>query len=164
MELSSATVSDLARIVEIYNQAITSGFATADTEVATLESRAPWFESHRNGTYPIYVETDGAVIRGWCSLSPYRPGRNALRFTAEISYYVDKHYHHLGIATRLIQHAIAECGRLRFKTLFAIVLDKNEASIELLKKLEFQIWGHMPKVADFDGQECVHVYLGKRVV
>ena len=39
----------------------------------------------------------------------------------------------------------------------------NWDSIGLLKKFGFEQWGHMPNVADFDGAECGHVYLGKRI-
>ena len=163
MSIRHATESDQLRIIEIYNQAVETGFSTADTEPATVESRADWFSSHQENRYPIYVDDFEEEIRGWCSLSPYRKGRMALRYTAEISYYVDNNFQRLGIATQLAKHAIQDCSRLHLKTLFAIILDTNQASVVLLEKLGFESWGYLPGVADFNGVECGHNYLGKRV-
>ena len=163
MNIRHANKSDRQRIIEIYNQAVETGFSTADTGSATVESRLAWFDGHNEDSYPIYVEEDDGEIRAWCTLSPYRKGRKALRYTAEISYYVDNNFQRLGIATRLIKHALQDCSRLKLKTLFAIILESNLASLGLLEKLGFESWGYLPGVADFNGTECGHTYLGKRV-
>jgi len=163
MTIRHPNESDRERIIEIYNQAVETGFSTADTEPATVEARKAWFESHTKDSYPIYIEKEDNEIRAWCTISPYRKGRLALRYTAEISYYVDNNFQRLGIATRLIKHAIEDCQRLNLKSLFAIILDTNKGSIRLLEKLGFETWGNLPGVADFNGTECGHIYLGKRV-
>jgi L-amino acid N-acyltransferase YncA len=158
-----ATDADLPEIVDIYNQAITLRTATADTSPITVESRRVWMQGHTPEQYPVYVaEANGSVV-GWCSLSPYRPGRMALRHTAEISYYIDERHRGRGFGSGLIPHAIDDCPRLGIKTLFAIILDTNQGSTQLLEKFGFQKWGHMPKVADFDGDECGHLYYGVRI-
>ena len=90
MNIRTANENDFADIVKIYNHAVDEKFATADTEHVSFESRKEWFAQHSSETYPIYVaEQDGEII-GWCSLSPHRPGRKALRTVAEISYYIHK--------------------------------------------------------------------------
>jgi phosphinothricin acetyltransferase len=33
----------------------------------------------------------------------------------------------------------------------------------MMESLGFDRWGHLPRVADFDGEECGHLYFGKRV-
>lgn len=163
MTIRTAVESDLPQIVAIYNQAVATGTSTADTEPTTVDDRRDWLFNHAADRYPIYVDEATDEIRGWCSLSPYRPGRKALRYTAEISYYVHEDYHRKGVATGLIQYAMEDCSRLQLKTLFGILLETNTASVRLLEKLGFEQWGHMPKVADFEGTECGHVYLGKRI-
>ncbi len=55
------------------------------------------------------------------------------------------------------------CPVLQIKTLFAILLEDNCASISLLEKFGFEAWGFMPKVADFDGREVGHLYYGLRL-
>ena len=52
-----------------------------------------------------------------------------------------------------IAHTIGHSTELKIKTLFAILLDINTSSIAILKKFGFSKWGHMPRVADFDGVE-----------
>ncbi len=163
MSIRIAEGTDLAEIVDIYNQAIMEGNATADTKAATIDSRLAWFHSHDRESHPIYVYEQASSVVGWCSLSPYRPGRAALRFTAELSYYVSKDFRKQGIASALIRYAMNDCDRLRIKTLFGILLDTNEPSVRLLKLLGFENWGHLPRVADFDGRECGHLYMGKRI-
>jgi len=99
----------------------------------------------------------------YLTISPYRPGRQALRYTAEVSYYVDFDHHGRGIASNLLQHMIGLCPSLDIKTLFAIILDSNQGSIRLLEKYGFKKWGHLPRVADFDGIEVGHLYYGLRM-
>ena len=158
-----ANIEDLEQITEIYNQAISSKFETADTVEFESKDRLDWFHSHPQNTHPIFVyELDGAVV-GWISISPYRCGRKALRYTAEISYYIHAGFKQKGIGSKLIEYVLSQSKALNFKTLFAIILDKNIASINLLKKFGFAEWGHMPDVADFDGEVCGHVYYGRAV-
>jgi L-amino acid N-acyltransferase YncA len=165
MEITAriATESDLPAIVEIYNQAIALGSATADISPVTLESRELWLQEHRADHYPVFVAIKLDAVAGWCSLSAYRPGRMALRHTAELSYYVDKNTRGTGVGSFLISHAIEQCPTLGIKTLFAIILDINSESAQILEKFGFSKWGHLPDVADFDGRECGHLYYGLRV-
>ena len=163
MNIRIAQAADLDRIVEIYNQAIPSRHSTADISPLQTDDRKAWFSEHTPEKYPIFVtEIDGNVI-GWCSLSPYRSGRMALRFTAEISFYIDHAFHRRGVGRALLEYAMAACPRLEIKSVFGIVLERNVASVRMLEKLGFDRWGHLPRVADFDGEECGHLYFGKRV-
>ena len=163
MTIRTATEKDLAAIVEIYNQAIRSKFETAETTEVTAADKKAWFAEHNPDTHPIFVcETNGKVV-GWLSISPYRKGREALRFTVEISNYVHNDFKRQGIGTKLIQHAINTGKALGYRTLIGIILDKNQASINLLKKFDFEQWAQLPDVADFDGELCGHVYLGRKL-
>ncbi len=161
--IRTAEARDLPALVEIYNQAVALRFATADTRPVTVEDRASWLAGHDPGVHPVFVAEIAGAVAGWCSLSPYRPGRGALRHTAEISYYVHERYRRIGVATLLVEHAIREGPRLGLKTYFAILLDENAASVRLLEKLGFERWGHLPGVADFDGKEVGHLYYGRRL-
>ena len=156
-------MDDLPAIVDIYNQSIPSQQSTGDTQPVRVEDRIAWFAEHRPNEHPIFVaDVDGSVA-GWCSLSAYRPGRAALRFTSEISYYIAPAYHRQGIGSALIEHALTACPALGIKHLFAIVLEGNQASLKLLKKMGFEHWGYLPRVADFDGKEVGHLYYGRHV-
>ncbi len=164
MMIRIAQEEDLAGIVEIYNQAIFLKGATADTEPLTVADRRQWFVEHPPHRYPVWVAEDASVVLGWCSLSPYRPGRKALQHTVEISYYIHEAHRRKGVGSGLIQHAIKQCNGLNIKTVFALLLENNLGSIRILEKFGFARWGHMPNVADFDGEEYGHLIYGKRVI
>ncbi len=156
-----ALPEDLPRIVEIYNQAISTQSVTGDTVPVSVEGRREWFEHHKTDLYPIYVyEAAEGDIRGFLSLSPYRD-RPAMRGTAEVSYYVDYAHHREGIGSTLMNHALADCVRIRKHVLLAIVLEWNQPSIRLLEKFGFEKWGYLPEVANFSGRTCGHLYYGR---
>ncbi len=158
-----AQEGDLPAIVGIYNQAVALKKATAELTPVSVESKRDWLAGHTATQYPVFVaETAGAVV-GWCSLSPYRSGRMALRYTAEISYYIHQDFRRMGIGSQLVSYAMEESRSRGIKTLVAILLDVNVASIRLLERLGFRRWGELPGVADFDGHECGHLYYGFRV-
>jgi L-amino acid N-acyltransferase YncA len=163
MQIRIARIEDLPAIVAIYNQAVPGKRSTADLEPLRPVDRLTWFNEHTPDRYPIYIAAIDGVIAGWCSLSAYRPGRMALRFTAEISYYIGDDFHRKGVASALISHAIDSCRHLSIKSLLAIVLSRNEASVRLLEKFGYQLWGRLPLIADFDGKECDHLYFGLRI-
>lgn len=161
--IRSAEIKDLDSIVEIYNQAIRHKFATADTIEIEPMSKLKWFNNHNPDNYPVYVYELNNNVVGWLSISPYREGREALRFTVEISYYIHEDFRRQGIGKKLVEYGINKSKKLNYKSLFAIILDKNVASIELLINFGFVKWGHMPNIADFGGVECGHVYYGLRI-
>ena len=163
MNIRLALIHDLPSIVDIYNQSIPSKQSTGDLEPLRVEDRRTWFGEHRPDEHPIFVADVEGQVAGWCSLSAYRPGRAALRFTAEISYYISYAYHRRGIATALVEHAVGACPALQIRHVFAIVLEGNQASVELLEKMGFEQWGYLPRVADFDGREVGHLYYGRHV-
>ena len=158
-----ASESDLPAIVEIYNQAVEQRFATADLRPVTIDQRRAWFVAHDPSSYPIHVyEQDQAVV-GWCSFSSYRSGREAVRGTAEISYYVGLGHRAGAWARRSSQHAVREAPRLGKRVLFGILLERNHASIRLMEKCGFELWGRLPDVAIIDGELVSHLYYGRRV-
>src|SRR5512134_551916 len=163
MIIRLAQLDDLPAIVDIYNQSIPSQQSTGDIQPLRVEDRLIWFEEHRPDGHPIFVAEVESQVAGWCSLSAYRPGRAALRFTAEISYYLASAYHRRGIGTALVEHALAACPALQIRHLFAIVLEGNQASLKLLEKMGFEGWGYLPRVADFDGKEVGHLYYGRHL-
>ena len=158
-----ATLSDLPRLVEIYNQAIASHTATADTIPFTVETRRGWFASHISNVYPIYAcEDENGLVTGYLAVSPYRP-RPALARTAEVSYYVDYTQHGKGIGSALMEYALQDARRIGKKVFLAFVLEVNTSSARLLEKFEFTRWGYLPNVAEFDGKLCGHFLFGRDV-
>ena len=163
MRIRTARPSDLQAIINIYNQAIEAGQQTADLTPVSVEDRKSWFESHPPEKYPIFVAEEDGLVVGYCTISPYRPGRMALRHTAEISYFVHSDHHRRGIASQLLEFAVQACYSLDIRTLFAIVLDSNTASVRLLEQHGYERWGHLPDVAVFGETEVGHYYYGLKI-
>ncbi|MBU1014733.1 MAG: GNAT family N-acetyltransferase [Bacteroidetes bacterium] len=163
MEIRFAINVDLKCIVDIYNQAIKAGNATADLTELYPSDRKEWFIEHNENEYPIYVLEINKKIIGWGSLSPYRKGRAGLRTTAEISYYIDYNYHGHGYGKKLIDFIITDCKRLGIKNLFALLLEINETSVIVLERFGFTKWGFMPDVANLNGITCGHFIYGRKI-
>ena len=160
MKIVSAKIEDRAAIVEIYNQAIKAGQNTADTETFTLAERTEWFESHSPEKYPLLVAKEGGVVLGYLTISPYRFGREALKHTAEVSYYIHFDHHRKGVATQLMDAALEMCSSLQIKTLVAILIGCNQGSIKLLDKNGFAEWGRMPNIVELSNNKFDHLYYG----
>ena len=158
-----AQKSDWQAIIDIYNQAVLEEGKTADTEPQSIEGRLNWLEQHLNPKHPILLAEKKSKKVGWCSLSPHRPGRKALDKTAEISFYIDKEFRKKGIGIALIQASIEHAKDSGIKNLFAILLDINTPSVNLLLKMGFEKWGHLPKVAEINGQICGQYIYGKHI-
>lgn len=159
MIIRKAQEKDLEAINRIYNQAVELK-ATADTEPVSAASRMDWFGKHDPALYPVFVSEAESRVTGWLSFSAYRPGRSALRYTAEISYYIDSSFHQTGIGTALVRFAIENAPAYAFRNLFAIILETNTGSIRLMEKCGFEKWGFLPRIADFGGKVCGQVYYG----
>ncbi len=172
MEIRLARQEDLPIINEIYNQAVRQRFCTAHLSEIGMEERTAWFRIHDPGQwaeptelmrYPVYVTLPFQAVTGWVSLGPYRLGRQALAHVAEVSYYVDKQNRGEGTGNRLMEHAIRVAPQFGFSVLIAILLNKNPASIGLLKKFGFERWGAMPGIALINDQEADHLYYGLKL-
>jgi phosphinothricin acetyltransferase len=156
-----ASHADLPAIVEIYNHAVEDRNATGDLEPRTLADQEAWFAAHPPDAYPVYVHEREGVVRGWCSISAYRPGRRATADVGEVSYYVDREHRGQGVGTGLLAHALAHARRIGKRVLFAIVIEGNTGSLALLAKHGFRQWGFLPDVVDIEGVIKGHVYLGR---
>ncbi|MBL7113914.1 MAG: N-acetyltransferase [Bacteroidales bacterium] len=160
MNIRIARQEDLPAIVKIYNQTIATKNSTAEIVTVTVRDKTDWFYQHIPDKYPLFVAEVNHSVVGWASLSPYRPGRDAFRHVAEISFYLHKDFQGKGLGTALIAYVLEKSSEFHFHQLIAMVLDKNTHSIHLLEKFGFKRWAYMPGLANFDGQVCAHVYYG----
>ncbi len=160
LTIRTAIQSDLPALTTIYNQAILAK-QTADTVPFEVSGRQAWFDAHLDPQFPLYTALLDDQIVGYGTLSKYRGGRPALRHVVEISYYLHQSHQGKGIGTRLLQFLLKEAKQLGFQTAYALLLDINIPSVGLLKKLAFQQWGHLPNIAEVDGEICGQYIFGK---
>lgn len=162
IEFREAELSDLPRIVEIYNSTIASRMVTADTEPVSVQSRVKWFEEHDSESRPLFIITIEGETAGWMSFQSFY-GRPAYNSTAEISIYIDDYFRGKGIGQISIQKAIEVSPKLGVKTLLGFIFAHNAPSLKLFSKFGFEKWAHLPQVAELDGIERDLIILGKRV-
>jgi phosphinothricin acetyltransferase len=153
----------LSRVVAIYNASIPGRMATADTAPVTVEAREPWFREFDPAARPLWVFTvAGNDIAGWLGLRSFY-GRPAYRRTVELAVYTDPAAQRRGVAKNLVAHALASAPGLAIATILGFVFAHNIPSLRLLEGAGFQRWGHLPRVAEFDGVERDLVILGRRI-
>lgn len=146
-----ATHADLPTIVHIYNEIIPSRLATADLEPISVASREDWFASFDPTTRPLWVIKDDDRIAGWVSLESFY-GRPAYHQTAEVSIYIDEDFRHQGLGQQSLDHVFAQLPKLGLQNIVAFIFTHNVPSQGLFKKNGFESWGHLPEVAEMDGQ------------
>jgi L-amino acid N-acyltransferase YncA len=162
MQIRDAIAPDLPAIVEIYNATIASRIVTADMDPVSVESRWQWFQAHRPDRHPLWVMVDDSEVLGWLGFQPFY-GRPAYDQTAELSIYIAPSQRRRGIGQTLLQQAIAHSPTLGIRTLLGFIFADNVASVQLFQRFEFESWGCLPRVANFDGVERDLVILGRRL-
>ncbi|HXJ21633.1 MAG TPA: GNAT family N-acetyltransferase [Polyangia bacterium] len=160
--LRDAREDDLDAIVRIYNASIPGRLATADTEPVSTESRRAWFRDRDLARHPIWVAEREGRVAGWLSFGKFY-GRPAYAATSELSVYIDPAFQRGGIATELIEQAIARAPALGITTLLGFVFAHNDGSVALCRRFGFELWGHLPRIAVLDGVERDLLILGRRV-
>ncbi|MGK0552261.1 GNAT family N-acetyltransferase [Enterococcus faecalis] len=163
IQLTPAQKDDLAYIVAVYNQAITTRLATADLTPITVESRLTWFAQHQDYKHPLWLIQRGNEVVGWASLSSFY-GRPAYQQTVEVSIYIDPAYQGQKIGSAALQQVIQQAQLRSMTTLLAFVFSHNLPSLTLFEKAGFEAWGKLPGVAYLDDQEaCDLTILGKKI-
>jgi len=160
--IRDATEDDLQAIVDIYNAAIPGRLATADTAPVSVESRRAWLRDRDFACRPVWVFEGDDRVEAWLSVGNFY-GRPAYAATAEISIYVAPGAQRRGLATLLMEEAVARAAGLGIRTFLGFVFAHNERSVALCGRFGFETWGRLPRVAVLDGIERDLLILGRRL-
>lgn len=162
LQFCDAKISELEKIVEIYNSTVPSRVVTADTEPVTVESRIKWFNDHSADSRPIWVVKHKGQICGWLSFQSFY-GRPAYNCTAELSIYISDDFKRKGLGRILLKKAIDKAPSLGLNNLLGFIFGHNEPSLKLFEEFGFEKWGFLPRVAVLDLVERDLVILGMRI-
>jgi L-amino acid N-acyltransferase YncA len=165
-----AGAHDAADIARIYNQGIEDRLATLETELRTPSERAQWLAA-KSPRYPVIVATEpetswngpptsqaglagpattDRATAGWASLNVFN-GREAYRFVADISVYVDRSWRGKGVGGVLLARLI-ELGREHeFHKLVLSAFPFNQAGMALYEKFGFRTVGIYREQGMLDG-------------
>ena len=159
MIIRSATLADLPRILEIYNEAVLNTTASYDYEPRTLEHRIAWFEDHAKEGYPVFVAVNGqAQVVGWSALNRFHD-RFGYRFTTENSIYVAAENRGQGVGKLLMPPLIEGARQRGLHAILAGIDASNQASIRLHARFGFEKVAHFKQVGHKFGRWLDVVYM-----
>jgi L-amino acid N-acyltransferase YncA len=146
----AATPDDAAAIARIYNQGIEDRVATLETELRTPDERTRWMAS-RSARHPVIVaENERGEVAGWGSLNVFN-ARDAYRFVADFSVYVDRAYRGKGVGRVLLARLI-ELGREHgFHKLVLSAFPTNAGGMALYETMGFRTVGIYKEQGLLDG-------------
>lgn len=133
---------DWPRVAEIFTQSLEIGTITFLTHCPTYEE---WDAAHLPDCRFV-AEIDGNVV-GWVAIAPSYPQKPAYWGSVELSIYVDKNYHRLGVARALLGKLEQEAPAFGFWSLYAVVIATNQPSLSLHKTCGFREIGFRERVA-----------------
>ncbi|MCX8649540.1 N-acetyltransferase [Gilliamella sp. B2776] len=160
---TDATLDDLPFIINVYNETIASRQITADLQPVSIESRMVWFEQHNPQNRPLWLIKYQNQSCGWVSLSSFY-GRAAYVKTVEISLYLHHDFRGKTIGQSTIKHIELFAKQAGIETILSYIFGHNLPSINLFKKMNYQQWGLLPKIAELDDVKRDLVIYGKQLV
>jgi len=147
-----ATEADATAICQIYNQGIEDRLATLETELRTADERRQWLKG-RGSRHPVIVAEagpDAPAPIAWASLNVFN-ARDAYRFVADISVYVERQWRGKG-AGRVLLTRLIELGREHgYHKLVLSAFPFNPGGMALYDKLGFRTVGTYKEQGQLDG-------------
>ena len=132
--------ADWPIVSKIYNEGITTGIATFETAVPPY---GDWHRAHLE--YCRFVALIDSTVIGWAALSPVS-SRCVYCGVAEVSIYVGRNSHGMGVGTALLKTLIMESENRGLWTLQAGIFPENQASIKLHEKMGFRFLGRRERI------------------
>ncbi|NUF50129.1 GNAT family N-acetyltransferase [Gilliamella sp. ESL0250] len=157
-----ATLEDLPFIVDVYNSTIAGRQVTADTVPVSVESRLEWFYQHNPQNRPLWLIKYQDQPCGWISLSSFY-GRPAFYKTVEISLYLHQNFRGKKIGQFMVDKIEQFAKQVGIEAIFSYVFRHNLPSVNLFKKMQYQQWGLLPKIAELDNIQRDLMIWGKRL-
>lgn len=145
MLVRQATIQDLPRLLEIYNEVIVHTTAVYDYEPHTLDMRRQWFEAKQQQGFPVFVAEENDVIEGFSSIGPFRAWA-AYKYSVENSIYVAASARGKGVGKLLMPPLIEAAKEMGLHTIIAGIDASNEASIKLHRHFGFEEVAHFKQV------------------
>jgi L-amino acid N-acyltransferase YncA len=146
-----ATAADAGAICRIYNQGIEDRVATLETELRTPEERRQWLAA-RGPRHPVVVaENERGEVVGWGSLNAFNP-RDAYRFVADFSVYVDRDHRGKGVGDALLTRLTDLARELGFHKMVLSAFPFNPGGMALYTRHGFRTVGVYREQGQLDGR------------
>jgi L-amino acid N-acyltransferase YncA len=145
VELRELREEDWPAVKAIYEQGISGGEATFETEAPSWED---WDRTHLEG-HRVVALRDGEVV-GWAALSPVSE-RCVYGGVTENSVYVADSAQGRGVGKALLDELIARAERNGIWTIQTGIFPENEASLALHERCGFRVVGTRERLGQHHG-------------
>ncbi len=146
MQIRDANETDLAGILQIYNDAVEHSTAIWNEQTVDLANRRAWLASHQAAGNAVLVAVDaGAQVLGYASFCAWRT-QDGFRQTVEHSVYVRDGQRGNGIGRALLTQLIERARQADMHVLIGAVDSANRDSIHLHQQLGFIHVGQLRQV------------------
>jgi len=145
VKIRDAVDSDLASILDIYNDAIEHTTAVFDDTPHTLDARCQWFVAKQKAALPVFVAVESEAVIGFATYGPFRPWPG-YKYSVEHSVYVHPGARRCGVGTALVSAIVDEARSRDLHAIVAGIATENEVSTHLHKRLGFREVGHLVEV------------------
>jgi L-amino acid N-acyltransferase YncA len=127
LNIRTATEADVARITEIYRDAVVHGAATYELEPPTQDEMLARFRNLMEQRYPYIVGESEGVVVGYAYAGPFR-ARPAYRFIVEDSIYIAPEAKGRGVGKSLLNALIERCRADGYRQFVAVIGDGGPQS------------------------------------
>ncbi len=162
IEIGAARESELAAIVTIYNEVLTSSTAIFSDVPVTLDERTRWWGARLAQDYPVLVARDASGVLGFASFGDFRAW-SGYRFTVEHSVHVRAEARGRGAGSALVRALIGRAAALGKHAMIGGVDAGNAASIRFHERLGFEKGGELREVGYKFGRWLDLVFLQRRI-
>ncbi|MEC9342227.1 MAG: GNAT family N-acetyltransferase [Pseudomonadota bacterium] len=142
VDIRPAASGDLAAIHAIYAESVLNGTATYELKPPPPEEMRARFGAITANGYPWLVASAHERIAGYAYASAFRT-RPAYRWLVEDSIYLAPEARGRGIGGKLLARLLADCERLGFRQMVAVIGGAHPASIALHRAAGFNACGRM---------------------
>ena len=146
MQIRDANETDLAGILQIYNDAVEHSTAIWNEQTVDLDDRRAWLAGHRvaGNAVLVAVDNEGQVL-GYAAYCPWRV-QDGFRQTVEHSVYVRDGQRGNGIGRALLTQLIERARQADMHVLIGAIDSANRDSIHLHQQLGFIHVGQLRQV------------------
>jgi phosphinothricin acetyltransferase len=137
MKIINCNERHLEAIRAIFNEAIANTTALYDYEPRPAERMQSWFETKRQGNFPILGAEDAdGTLMGFATYGTFRPFPG-YKYSVEHSVYVDTRFRGRGLGRILLTNLIEAARQQDYHNMIGVIDADNQASIALHRRLGF---------------------------